>query len=494
MAIDITSVFDSRNAIDQLVQQYMALESRPRDMLVERKNNLEQRKSVLTDLDSKLSALKTQVDRLTDTLTNYFAAKTATSSNSDYFTVSADYSAQLGNHSLTVTRTASSDTRVSQQYTDSASDFTGFTTDQTFSIEVAHPTDTNPNNRVSISVTVSASSFSQTNDLVLQDIANAINSAMSDAVTADTIADDEVVRATVVNEESGVSRLVLRSNNSGYTYRMNFTDSADGLLSTLQVSAATQATGTSGGYITYVGTGPTDSNLNAQFTLDGLTFYRDSNQVTDALDGVTINLLDTFSTNETLTVSADTDAVRQEVNNFISAYNDVLKFLKKNAQINPDTKERGILSDDVVYKDLYTKLRSITTSVVSGVTNSDYDRLYDMGIEADDDGYLSISDTDKFDSALKANSVYVSDIFRASDGIATQIKNYIDDFVAVGGTIDSSKENIDTTLIDLEDRISLWDETLAKREAQLRQEFAKIQENLAMLNQQQSFWNYFMGR
>jgi len=472
----------------------MALEARPRDTLVQRKKTLEQRKSVLTDLDSKLSALKSQVERLTDTLTNYFAAKTASSSNDDYFTVSADYTAQLGNHSLQVDRTATSDTRVSQQYSDSASDFTSFTADQTFSIEVAHPTDSDSSNRVSISVTISASTFSQTNDDVLQDIANAINSAMSDAVAADTIADDEVVRATVVNEESGVSRLVLRSNNSGYTYRMDFTDSADGLLSALQLSASTAASGTSGGYITYVGTGPTDSNLNAKFTLDGLTFYRDSNQVTDALDGVTISLLDTFTTTETLTISADTDQVRQEVNNFINAYNDVLKFLKENAQINPDTNEPGLLSDDIVYKDLYTNLRSIASSIVSGVTNSDYDRLYDIGIEADDEGYLSITDTDKFDSALKANSVYVSDIFRASDGIATRIEDYIDDFVAVGGTIDSSKNNIDTTLIDLEDRIALWDETLAKREAQLRQEFAKIQQSLAMLNQQQSFWNYFMGR
>mgnify|MGYP000285865739 CR=1 FL=1 len=491
MAIDIGSVFSNQSSIERLISQYMALESRPRDDLVSKKDTLNERKTVLSNLDSKLSTLETKVERLTDTITDYFAAKLATGSDNDKFTVSAASSAELGNHNLTVDRLAVSDTRVSKQYTDTDTSFSSFTTDQTFSIEVAHPTDTDSSNRVSISVTVTADKFSQNDDQVLADIADAINSAMTSAVSSETIDSDEVVHASIVTEETGKSRLVLRTEQSGYTYRMDFTDSTDDLLQALEVNAAVQYSGTSGGYITYVGTSATNSELNSKFTMDGLTFYRDSNNVTDALTGVTLQLLDTFSTTETITVNVDTESVKGEVQGFLDAYNEALKFLRTNTQMDPDTYEAGTLSNDYIYRGIITELRTIVSNEVSGVSNSDYSRLSSIGIKADDKGLLSIADSDKFTEALEANATNVSDLFNASDGIAVEIKDYIDNFVDTGGTIDNSKDNIDDQVTYLDDRISYMDEWLLKRETQLREEFARLQDTMARLANQQSFFSSF---
>ena len=74
--------------------------------------------------------------------------------------------------------------------------------------------------------------------------------------------------------------------------------------------------GVNGGYIT------SEDNLNSLFTMDGLCFSRDSNKVSDALTGVTFNLLQTFSSAETLTVVKDVESVKSSVNEFISKYND----------------------------------------------------------------------------------------------------------------------------------------------------------------------------
>ena len=52
--------------------------------------------------------------------------------------------------------------------------------------------------------------------------------------------------------------------------------------------------------------------------MDGLSFSRDSNRVNDALTGVTFNLLQTFSSAETLTVVKDVESVKSSVNEFIS--------------------------------------------------------------------------------------------------------------------------------------------------------------------------------
>ncbi len=491
MSVDISSIFDSRTSIDRLIDQFMILEQRPLNVLLDKKSELEEKKTVFSDLDSKLSSLKSIVERMTDPITDYFASKKATTSDSDKFTASAGASAELGNHSMTVERLAVSDTRVSKQYTDTNTSFTAFTTDQTFSIEVAHPTSSDSSNRVSISVTVGSATFSKTDDEVLQDIADAINTAMSNAVTAETIESDEIVNASVVTEVDGTSRIILRSAQSGYTYRMDFTDSADSLLNAMEVNAAVQSTGTSGGYITAVGTSASDSQLNAKFVLDGLTFYRDSNNVADAISGVTIQLLDTFATTETITVNADVDAVKSEVNNFIDSYNEVIKFLRENARYNPDTEKSGMLTNELVYRDIVNSLRGYTVATVSGAASSTYTKLYNIGIEADDEGMLSIKDLEKFTEATEANSTNVSDLFNASDGVAENIKNYIETFVKVGGTIDSSKNNIDSQLINLDDRISFTQELLDKREAQLRDEFSKLQEMMAKLSQQQSFFGLF---
>lgn len=490
--MDISSLLGSQNSIEYLVEQYMRYESRPKNDLLDRQSELNSRKTVLSDLDSKLSALQSKAERLSDPITDYFATRSSSESDSDILTSTAGATASLGNHAITIDRLAISDTRVSQQYTDTDTSFSGFTVDQTFEIEVGSPTDLDANNRTSISITVTAADLALDNDEALIEIADAINSAMYTAVTNETIGSEEQIRASVVTEETGKSRIVLRSESSGYTYRMDFTDSADSLLSTLGVSDAVASTGTAGGYITEVGTSATTSMLNSKFNIDGLDFYRDSNNVTDALTGVTLKLLDTAASTQTVTVVADTEGVKGEVNAFLDSYNEAMTYLRENTQIDPSTYKRGALADDITYRGIVYDLRNYTLNEVTGVANSDYSRLFNIGIEADSDGMLSIADSDKFVEAIETNSNYVAELFNASDGLATQLDSYLENYVKTGGSIDSSKNNIDDQLTTLVDRISLMDDILYRREDQLRQEFTSLQEMMYKLQNQQSFLGSFL--
>ena len=368
MAFDIGSIFDSRDSINYLVSQYIKLESRPRDRIIESREKLNQKQQVLTALDSKLSALNSSAERMTDEITDYFSLKKATSSSEEDLLATAGSNGALGTHSITVERLASSDTRVSTQFTDSDTSFSGITSDQTFTLTVgSYYTDGNSSSdtyqesvyqRINIDVTVEASVFSQANDNVLADIASAITNAMGEALTTavdyDGDGDEDefilnnidIVNADVVTEEDGVSRLILRSASSGYSYRMDFTDSSDELLTALDINSSSVSSGSSGGYITSVGSSVADSELNSKFEVNGLTFYRDSNNITDALTGVTLDLLNTFTTPQTVTVSADVDGVKKEVQDFLDAFNGAIDYLRENAEMNPATKERGVLSDD----------------------------------------------------------------------------------------------------------------------------------------------------
>jgi flagellar capping protein FliD len=100
-------------------------------------------------------------------------------------------------------------------------------------------------------------------------------------------------------------------------------------------------------------------------------------------------------------------------------------------------------------------------------------------------------DSSKFEMALESNTKNVSDIFNATDGIATLVETYVDKFVKVGGSIDGTKGTLQESLFQLNDRISYWDEVLAKREIQLKDEFSRIQTMMSQLSQQQAFLSRF---
>ncbi len=358
MGIDL--FVNPTSAMDQFIQSTLQLEAQPRFRLSDQQAVLKNRTNVLTDLESKLSKLHALAKRFTDPITNPFNAKSATSSDDDKFTVSATSAALAGNHSIEVLRLATSDTRVSQQYASTATDLRSFfdtNGSQTFEIEVGHPTDSDSTNRVAISVTVDPTGAD--NDSIMNEIALAINDAMSAAATAGTIDADEKASASVVHEESGKSRLIFKSSQSGFTNRLTFVDSGASLLATTQVTAAQLSSGVAGGYVTDVGTSASDSLLNSQIKVDGLTFYRDRNSINDVLDGITLTLRDVTTTEESFEIKVDTEKVKQELEELVGSYNDVIAFIKAKTSIDSETNTRGALADDSNYRGLRSQLRNI---------------------------------------------------------------------------------------------------------------------------------------
>ena len=464
--------------IEGLVEQYRAIELGSRSSLESKKDVLESRKQALSDLDSKLSALYKLGERFSDIILDVFNARQGESSDSELFTVSAGSTAQEGSHSITISRLASIDTRVSQQYGAGSSDFGSITTDQTFGIMVAHPTESDPGNRVEITVTVSAATFSKTNEEVLKDIAQAINNAMSAAATAKTIDSDEKAVALVVSEETDTSRLVLRSGQSGETYSLQFNDT-DGLLAALQVNAASQSTGTSGGYITPA------NELSAQFTIDGLAFTRDGNFVDDALDGVSIQLLGTTAATGTITVTTDTEAVKGEVQGFIDAYNEVIEFL------NDKTTMGGEFRGQSTYSTLKFQLRSIIAAVVSDTESTDYNTLSEIGIGIKRDGTLYFEDETKFETTLAINTNLISDLFVGTDGVAVTLNSFVINYTKAKGIISSSEDAVKATLRYQDTRLENFDERLEKKVERFREDLIRLQSVYLQVQQQSMFFSNF---
>ncbi|MCK4577869.1 MAG: flagellar filament capping protein FliD [Candidatus Marinimicrobia bacterium] len=464
--------------IEGLVTQYRSIERTSRQSLEANLTRLESRDSALSTLDSKLSALYTVTDRFTDTLTDVFASKEGSTSDADLITATADSDAQLGSHSLDVNRLASADVRVSSQYVSTDSDFTGLLTDQSFDIIVAHPTDADPNNTFAVTVTVSAATFALTNEEVFDGIADTINAAVSFAISNGDLDATERVTAAAVSEETGATRLLLRSGKSGESNALQFTDT-NGLLNTLKVTRNNTATGSLGGYITAA------ADLDAEFVMDGLTFLRDSNVVSDVLTGVTLELHGTTTTTESFSVEANTETVQTEIEDFINAYNETVNYLA--TQTGSGSDFRG----DSTYSLIGYELRSIIYSQVTGASSSDYDRLHKIGISVNNDGTLTLEDASLFTTALTTDESFVSELFTASDGIAARIKDYAHNYTRANGLISNSRQALDISINYQTDRMDDFDDRLDRKVERFRMQLIRLQTVLTQVQSQSAFLSSF---
>ena len=599
------SPFAASDPYEQLISQMIQLESQPQLDLKSQRKDEESFKDVLSSFDSTLSSLNTVLTSFTDLFASPFDARTATTGTGATFGVSATDSAAYGTHSLQVQRLASADARVSAQYTDAGTSLRSFFDTngaQTFSIDVAQPTDEDPNARLAVSVTVDPTGA--TDGEILEEVQQAIDDAFGEAIAAGDLDGKHRPTVSVIHELSGTSRLSLRSADTGYAGRFEFSDSAGGLLDALQVTRSavvgsttttatsasvtgtppsfpliidgsnqdfsveidgaqqdfslapgtylnaddlaaalndvfgsdveasvvdgalqltTTATGTTaslrvldspattalgftamsapvygtesaaidesgGGMLLEVGTSEATSSLNSKFKLNGLTFYRSANEVSDALDGVTLSFDAVGETSTAFTIEPDSEGIVGEINSFIAKYNAVLGFIEQETMVDAETGERGQLADDYSARSLRYDLRATAALQIAGV----FDSLDDLGIEINDDGTLSLADQVKLEEAIAADPSALKEFFAGEDGLGARLQTHLDRFLGTDGFIESRQDAADARIKQLDRRIEQWDERLERREELLRSQFLELQEVAALVDGQQSYLNAFL--
>ncbi|NNF59056.1 MAG: flagellar filament capping protein FliD [Rhodothermaceae bacterium] len=600
------SAFNANDPYELLIAQIIQIERQPQFALQGKRSEQTIFKAVLSDFDSTLSALDASLGRLTDVLANPFGALTANVPEGAGFGVVASDSAAPGPHTLQVERLATADSRLSQQFAQDGSTLRSFFDTngaQTFTVEVASPTEEDPDARVGIEVTVDPSG--DTDAEILDEISTAIDEAMDVAADEGTIQRGDMVSASIVNETSDTARLSLRSGDTGFGNRLSFTDSASGLLGLLQVNSdgivgdpvitttpataasftgdaidapvsvgllggdleievngvattvsfgsgsytaediattlsdelgadvdvevvdgalqfTTAATGSSaslqitggsladdfgldimaspvngtdettstqtegtGGQVTAIGTSETDSALNSRFQLDGLTLYRSTNEITDAVEGITLSLNATGDLT-TFNVGSDGESIVKEVEGFIKNYNDVLSFIKQRSNVDPEAGTRGNFAGDATIAGLRFGMRNDSLIAVDSQVAGAPTVLADLGIELNDDGTLKLADKDKLVAAAQADADGVQSFFSADDGLATRLQARLDTFLDTGGILDSRTDAIEARIDRFDTQIERWDDRLALREDQLRTQYAYLQEAIATFQSQQS--------
>ena len=154
---------------------------------------------------------------------------------------------------------------------------------------------------------------------------------------------------------------------------------------------------------------------DAVFTVNGLSVTRSSNsEIDDVIQGVTLNLAaDGEGSSATLTIGTDTDNIKKYVNDMLSKYNDLIGYMDKKTtttKVDDTTYQRGSLSDDYTVRNLIGELAD---TLVSSISGDDVTSLYELGIEVGDNMKISIKDSSKLEAALESGRENVLSFFDA---------------------------------------------------------------------------------
>ncbi|MFN7127603.1 MAG: flagellar filament capping protein FliD [Brevundimonas sp.] len=139
-------------------------------------------------------------------------------------------------------------------------------------------------------------------------------------------------------------------------------------------------------------------------TVDGATVTRDTNELTDVIEGVSLSLSGVTDGAATLTVSTDSSAVKTAITDFVDAYNALKQYMLDQSAVSSDggADEDAVLFADSVMRMLNSTLQTLINSG-SDAASDDIAMFSDMGITWTSEGLLELSDETALNDAILSN-------------------------------------------------------------------------------------------
>jgi flagellar hook-associated protein 2 len=151
---------------------------------------------------------------------------------------------------------------------------------------------------------------------------------------------------------------------------------------------------------------------DAKVKVDGITFTRNTNTMTDVVPGLTFNLKAPTTTAAAVDLTRDTSAVKEKLNAMVTAYNDAVTIMGEVANPKSTFETYGAtLVGDSTVRSLKQQLRQMIMGP-SSTPGSNVGAMWQMGISVNESGVMSIDNT-KLDAALTNN---YSDVVKTFTG------------------------------------------------------------------------------
>jgi flagellar hook-associated protein 2 len=381
-----------------------------------------------------------------------FDVQTANSTDQTAFTATAGAGAAAGTYNVTVGALAQAQQLLSKPFAGGAGATVGSGT---------------------LSLTLGGRSFNVTID-------NTDNTRAGIAAAIDSAAGNAGIGATVLQGTDG-AHLVLSSSLTGAanTIQVTETDGGNGL------AALTYGTGNAGNYSQQA------AAQDAAFTLSGVAYTSPSNTVTNALGGVTLNLLGTTSagSNATLGIANDTSTIEGNISSFVTAYNTLVTAIAPLGSYDAATNTAGPMLGNALYTGTTNQIQQALYSIVN-TGSPTYNSLASIGITTNADGSLSLNSA-TLSNALSTNFSAVSQLFSGTTGVAAALNTQLTsdlgasgDFASASSTLTQQENALTTQTNQLNAQMTALSASLTQQYSALNVLLSSLQTTSAYLTQQ----------
>lgn len=447
--------------LDQMVRQLVQIERQPKlDRLDDREKKAETNISALGSLKSAMSKLNDSLNDLTRerTLNARTASVVGQPEDNPYFTATAGSSAASSNYNIQVNQTASGSRlqsagfdNSSEAIANSAGSMSFAAGDETFDVDIEA-------------------------DASLQDVANAINRSQ----------DNFGVTASVINTGTE-SFIVFDSSITGADNGLQISSTAEGLNKLTDGSLTSQR-----------------EARNAEINVDGIVIESDTNTFENAIQGVSLEVNRTTPEDMApgdiprLNVDIDREGVRETIDDFITAYNGMVSEIEKLTKFEPEGNSGPLIGDSMV-RSIQSRMSSIVSNPVAGASE-DMNMLFQLGITTNKEGRLEFDTRDigggtgeeRFEQALTQNFDNIVNLFAGENGLATRMKETVEQYTQSGGLIDGRSDVYESQKKMLDTEREQFERYMQQYEANLRQRFGSLDTNIAQMQNNLNFLMQYM--
>ena len=443
------------------------------------KESLTKEKTAWADIQTRLTNLNTKMDALMDPK-SFFSKKT-TSSDETKLAVTAGTNAVPGDYTITVERLATASQLISgeilttDQTTTTALGFEG-----TFTLASQDTSElgaSNPTTLKQADITVASTD-------TLKDIITKINAKTKDSGISATIIDG---RLSLTDAQLG-DRTISATSATDLVDKLALNPAATG------AAKATHAAGNTAKLI-----------VNNMITLE-----RNTNTITDAIEGMTLNLkAATTGSPVSVSVADDTDNTLKVVKDFIEQYNSTVSFVTEKLSVgNPssETNVSGALSGDSTLMRLQSSLRQMLTGGVE-IQKTDpsdpneaqkFDFIGSLGISVDRYGKASIDET-KLREVITKEPDRVAGFFSRSItidgtsekkkvGLADKLQTVVNSFVdSKDGMIIAKNKTYDKAMDDIAKKIEAFNVRMEAQRERYVKTFTALDTAMMQAESQMSY-------
>jgi flagellar hook-associated protein 2 len=418
-----------------------------------------------TSYTAKLSAYGTLKSALTTFQTANTALNSAdlfsstnTTSTSSAFSATTTTGATAGKYTVSVSQLATAQTLTTAVKSSSTTAIAS--SDSTITLQPAGA------GAKAITVSVSAANSSLTG------IRDAINKANAG------------VTASIIKTGDGAYRLSMTSNKTGEDNAMTVSVTGD---SDLQSYLAYD--GTSGGNVTQ-----SVAAQNALLKVNNVDIENSSNTISDALEGITLNLSDVTTGNQTLAVFQDTSQASTAIKSWVDAYNtlqDAFSSLTKYTAVDTGTDAQdtsnGALLGDSTLRTIQSQLKSMLTNAASSST---YKTLAQVGVTSNPStGQLELDST-KLGTALTNDPAGVKEMIVGNGkttGIAATIGTSLTGWLSSSGILQAATDGVSKTLNNLTTQYNAASTRIDATIARYKTQFTALDVMMSKLNSTSSY-------